>query len=108
MRDMKEYEYVFNDIHSSFAASVVIYTESCYMLLLPLSLPDDQVTDLLEARKENAWKQAPLRIALAKRLGANCGVYLSLVEKLNKRIMMLCKKLKLSDDLRVSFLKCYH
>ena len=101
---MKEYEYIFNDIHSSFAASVVIYKESCYMLLNPLSLQDNQMKDLLEDRDENAWSGATLRKSLEKRPGSNSRVYLSLVDKLNRRILLHTKKLKLSPDLRVSLL----
>ena len=102
MKNMKEYEYIFNDIHSSFAASVVIYKESCYMLLNPLSLPNERMKELLEDRNEDAWTQTTLQKALQKRLGGNCKVYLSLVDKLNRRILLLAKKLKLSADLRVS------
>jgi hypothetical protein len=102
MKNMKEYEYIFNDIHSSFAASILIYRESCYMLLNPLSLSDSRMKELLEDRDENAWTQTLLRRALEKRLGGNCRVYLSLVDKLNRRIRLLVKKLKLSADLRVS------
>jgi hypothetical protein len=102
MKNMKEYEYVFNDIHSSFAASVVIYNESCYMLLNPLNLPDDRIKELFEDRNESAWAEPTLVKALEKRLGRKSKVYLSLVDKLNRRIFLLAKKLKLSASLIVS------
>ena len=101
MKDMKEYEYVFVDIHTSFTASMLIYKDSCYMLLGPLNLPDNQMRDLLEERKEDAWKNPELRKGLEKRLGAECETYLSLVDQLNRRILMFGKKLKLRDDLKV-------
>jgi len=100
---MREYEYVFADIHTSFAASVGIYIDSCYILLNSLNLSDSQMKDLLEGRKEDAWKDPQLRKALEKRLGANYEIYLSLVDKLNRRILMFGKKLKLRDDLKAIF-----
>lgn len=107
MKNMKEYEYVFADIHCSFTASVGIYIDSCYMLLNPLNLPDNQIKTLLEERKEVAWKDPELRKGLEKQLGANCKIYLSLVNKLNRRILMFSKKLKLRTDLKVTLRSKY-
>jgi hypothetical protein len=101
MKNMKEYEYVFVDIHTSFTASMCIYIDSCYMLLGPLNLPNNQMRDLLEERKKDAWKDPELCKGLEKRLGDKCETYLSLVDQLNRRILMFGKKLKLRDDLKV-------
>lgn len=98
---MRDYEDVFNDIQSQFGASVSIYMNSCYQLLGPLNLPDQQVIQLLEQRRKAAWSDAQLRRAIESRLGPNYKAYVSLMEKLNKRIELLCKKLKLNDDLKV-------
>ncbi|KAI9772128.1 MAG: hypothetical protein M1840_001417 [Geoglossum simile] len=100
MKNMKEYEYIFADIHTSFAASVGIYMDSCYILLNSLHLSDSQMKDLLEERNEDAWKDPQLRKDLERQLGANNEIYLSLVDKLNRRIVMFGKKLKLRDDLK--------
>jgi hypothetical protein len=99
---MKQYECVFSDIQISFAASVGIYTDSCYQLLNPLSLSDQQMNDLLEKRKSEAWKSPQLQKDLEKRLGPNFKTYLSLLNKLNGKILLFCKKLKLTDDLKAS------
>jgi len=102
MKHMREYELVFDDIHASFAASVGIYTDSCYQLLRPLNLPDRQMNDLLEERKQEAWSNSELTRALEMRLGSNTKVYISLMDKLNRRILLFCRKLKLDDDLKAS------
>lgn len=100
MKNMKDYHYVFSDIRTSFTASVLIYENSCYQLLGPLNLPDQQMNDLLVQRSTEAWKARALQIDLEKRLGPSYRIYPSLIDKLNKRILLLCKKLKLSSDLR--------
>ena len=105
MKNMKEYECVFNDIQISFAASVGIYMDSCYQLLSPLNLPDQQMNDLLEDRKRGAWKTPQLQKDLEQRLGPKCNIYLSLVDKLNRTILLFCKKLKLNNDLKVHMSK---
>jgi hypothetical protein len=97
---MKEYECVFNDIHTCFSASVVIFLNSCSQLLQPLNLSDQQTNDLLVQRSPSAWKAPALHKDLEKRLGPNYGTYLSLIGKLNRRILLFCKKLKLNDDLK--------
>lgn len=106
MKNMKQYECVFADINSSFAVSVGIYIESCYKLLAPLNLPDNQMKDLLlekdNEKMKRAWENAELEQKLAKRLGMNCKSYLSFVDKLNRRISKLAHKLKLGPTFMVS------
>jgi hypothetical protein len=58
------------------------------------------MNDLLEDRKGETWKSPELQKDLEKRLGPNCNIYLSLVDKLNTKILMFCKKLKLNDELK--------
>lgn len=99
---MRNYEYVFKDIHTSFTASVGIYMNSCYTLLQPLNLPDNQMKDLLEERKMDVWKDPELHNRLEKRLGVNSKIYLTLIDRLNRRIKMFGKKLRLDDDLKVT------
>lgn len=101
MKTMRDFECVFDDIQTQFAASVGIYMDSCYQLLGPLNLPDSQMNELLDQRKREAWSDPLLEKAIETRLGANFKVYLSLMAKLNKRIMLFCRKLKLNDDLKV-------
>ncbi|ORY02185.1 hypothetical protein BCR34DRAFT_605665 [Clohesyomyces aquaticus] len=99
MRNMKSYEMVFDDIHTSFVASMGIYTDSCYQLLYPLSLSDQKMNELLDERKQEAWSSPELGKALQARLGPNLNVYLSLTEKLNRRVLLFCQKLRLDDSL---------
>lgn len=102
MKNMKDFECVFDDIRIQFAASVTIYMNSCYQLLGPLHLPDNQMTELLDQRKREAWSDSKLQKSVEDRLGPDYKVYISYVKMLNKRILLLCKKLKLDDNLRVS------
>ena len=105
MKNMMQYECVFSDISISFAASVAIFSNSCFQLLNPLNLPDQRLSELLIDRKPNAWSDEQLHQELKQRLGTNCKIYLSLIDKLNKRIMLFCKKLKLDDKLRPPWIK---
>ena len=100
MKNMKEYECVFDDIHTCFSASVIIFQNSCSQLLRPLNLSDQETFDLLMQRSPSAWKSPGLQNDLEKRLGPNYRIYLSLISKLNRRILLFCKKLKLDDDLK--------
>ncbi|KAF1985809.1 hypothetical protein K402DRAFT_454804 [Aulographum hederae CBS 113979] len=100
MKNMKEYECVFSDIQTSFVASVAIFQNSCYQLLGPLNLSDQQMSDLLLQRSTEAWEAPSLQNDLEKRLGPHYKIYSSLVGKLNRRILLFCKKLKLNDDLK--------
>ena len=105
MKNMQQYECVFDNINCSFAASVLIHRDSCYALLAPLNLPDDQIRDLLEEKDNEkmrqAWRDAELEQKLAKRLGMNCKTYLSFLAKLNRRILLLARKLKLGPKFMV-------
>jgi hypothetical protein len=100
VKNMKEYECVFSDIQTSFTASVAIFSNSCYQLLGPLNLSDQQMNDLLMQRSAEAWEAPALQKDLAKRLGPHYKIYPSLVSKLNRRILLFCKKLKLDEDLK--------
>lgn len=106
MKNMRQYECVFADINSSFGVSVGIYIESCYKLLAPLNLPDEQMKDLLlendNEKMTCAWQNAELEQKLVKRLSMNCKSYLSFVHKLNRRILLLAHKLKLGPTFMVS------
>lgn len=105
MKNMKQYECVFADINSSFGVSVGIYIESCYKLLAPLNLPDNQMKDLLlendNEKMTRAWQNTELEQKLAKRLSMKCKSYLSFVDKLHRRIFMLARKLKLGPTFMV-------
>lgn len=100
---MKEYECVFSDIQTSFSASVAIYMNSCYCLLSSLHLSDEQMNDLLVQRKGEAWSTPQLQKDLEKRLGPSCAIYLLLIDKLNRRILLFGKKLKLTEGLKVRY-----
>ena len=102
---MKEYECVFSDLQTFFTASVAIYINSCYHLLNSLNLSDQQMNDLLEERKSEAWKTLQLQKDLERRLGPDCKIYILLIDKLNRRIKLFCQKLKLNDDLKARYPK---
>ena len=105
MKNMQQYECVFNNINCSFAASVLIHRDSCYALLAPLDLPEDQIRDLLEEKDSEkmreAWRDVELEQKLTKRLGMSCKTYLSFLDKLNRRILLLAHKLKLGPKFMV-------
>jgi hypothetical protein len=71
---------------------------TCYELLGPLHLPDNQMTALLSERQAEAWFDVNLQAALKLRLGENYHRYASLQDKLNKRILLCCEKLKLEKN----------
>ncbi|KAF2118797.1 hypothetical protein BDV96DRAFT_568475 [Lophiotrema nucula] len=100
MKNMRDYEIVFDDIRTQFGASMGIYLNSCYQLLAPLNLPDKQLNELLEQRKNTAWADSDLQKSIEGRLGRDYNIFLLLMEKLNKRILLFCRKLKLNDDLK--------
>ena len=102
---MKHYESDFLDIYASFAVSVATFNESCNTLLAPLSLPDDQIKNLLcetnEEKLKSAWVNAELEKKLAKRLGRNSKTYLAFANRLSRRISQLARKLKLGPEFMV-------
>ena len=100
MKNMKEYEQVFDDTLASFRVSVAIFADSCYELLSPLNLPDQQMNCLLEKRSTEGWRDLQLQSDIERRMGSNYHVYLPLLDKLYRRILLLCKKLKLNDNLQ--------
>jgi hypothetical protein len=99
---MKGYEYVFDDFHTQLELSVGIYTNSCYQLLGPLNLPDHQMHDLLVDRNVEAWSDFDLQKAISIRLGDNYKTYVAAVRQLDKRISLLCRKLKLDAQMKAS------
>ncbi|KAH0543123.1 hypothetical protein FGG08_002549 [Glutinoglossum americanum] len=97
---MKDYESVFENLHTSFITGLSIYRDSCEQLLSPLMLPDNKFYELLEKPEGNAWKDAELGESLHERLGSDYGPYRSSIKQLNKKIILFSKKLKLDDDMR--------
>lgn len=106
MKNMKQYDCVFSDIQTSFTTSVAIFQNSCYQLLGPLNLSDQQMNDLLVQRSTEAWKAPTLQNDLEKSLGPNYMIYPLLISKLNQKILLFCKKLKLNDDLKARSHTC--
>jgi hypothetical protein len=78
--------------------SVGIYINTCFKLLGPLDLPDGQMSALLSEQKAEAWSDKTLQAALKTRLGEHHQRYVSLNNKLNKRILLLCQKLRLGQN----------
>ncbi|PVI03052.1 hypothetical protein DM02DRAFT_521675, partial [Periconia macrospinosa] len=100
MKNTRNYAMLCN-ISTSLDTSVGIYKDSCYLLLGPLNLPDQQMKDLLLEPKREAWKSPQLQSDLVMRLGSSLTQYMSLINNLYKRILLFFgKKLKLNDDLK--------
>jgi hypothetical protein len=102
MRNVKEFEYILDDFHNQLKLSVVICMDSCYQLLGSLNLPADQLNALLVQQKKDAWSDKTLQKAIGSKLGANYNTYRSAVEKLEEKIALLCRKLKLDEDFKAS------
>jgi hypothetical protein len=100
MKNMRDFEGVFDDFHTQLEVSVGIYMNSCYQLLGPLDLTDDQMSELLEQRKVEAWSDPKLQQGIESRLGDNYKRYVSAVRNLDKRISLFCRKLKLNEDMK--------
>jgi hypothetical protein len=99
MKNAREYKCIFSDFQIYFAASLMIYMDSCYHLLSPLNLPNDQMNDLLVERQIVAWTNTELQQYFKKRLGPRYNIYVLLVMKLHRRIFLFCRKLQLNNDL---------
>jgi hypothetical protein len=104
IKNMKAYESVLEMMIADFTTSSVIYRNSCEELLSPLMLPDVKFYELLNDPKSKAWDSDELGKELRNRLGDSYEPYKSAVEKLNKRIDLLRRKLDLNDDMQVSAL----
>jgi hypothetical protein len=101
---MREYENVFVDSQTRLHLSVAIFQQSCRELVK--DLPDSQTRDLVDLRKDlvelrHGWDDPELKANLEARLGANFAVYKMSVCQLNKRIGLLRRKLRLSEDITV-------
>lgn len=101
MKNMWRYESVFDNLHVSLVISLSIYKDSCEQLLSPWMFPESKLCELLEKPAGNAWQDAELNVSLRKRLGPTYSLYTAAVRQLNKRIILLGKKLKLAEDMRV-------
>ncbi|KAL1644140.1 hypothetical protein SLS58_004420 [Diplodia intermedia] len=100
VRNMCEYEYVFLTSQSRLVLSIAIFRQSCRELLQ--DLPDDEIRELVDLRE--GWGNEEVKAVLRRRLAGDDGSYRVFVRQLNKRIDLLCRKLKLRDDLSVPFL----
>ncbi|KAF8249178.1 hypothetical protein K440DRAFT_622544 [Wilcoxina mikolae CBS 423.85] len=99
MNDMREYESVFENLLTAFNTGLAIYRNSCEELLSPLLLPDNKFNDLLENRSD-AWEDSELEMSLKERLGRDYQTYKHAVGRLDKKIILFGKKLKLGKDMR--------
>ncbi|KAL1630613.1 hypothetical protein SLS54_000484 [Diplodia seriata] len=97
---MCEYEHVFLTSQSRLVLSIATFRQSCRELLQ--DLPDDKIRELVDLRE--GWDDEEVKAVLRRRLAGDYGTYRVFVRQLNKRIDLLCRKLKLRDDLTVPFL----
>lgn len=102
IKGMREYETVFIDSQSRLILSIAIVQQSCKELLR--DLPNKQVSDLLDRRK--GWDDPKLAEVgtLQRRLGERSALYRISIVRLNGRVDLLRKKLKLREDLTVGYL----
>lgn len=101
MKNIWEYENIFENLHSSLVTSLFIYKHSCEQLLNPMTLPDSKLYELLEEPTGNAWQDPELNDGLRKRLGSTYSPYKTSIKQLNKKVILFGKKLKLDEHLRV-------
>ncbi|KAL0261611.1 hypothetical protein SLS55_003041 [Diplodia seriata] len=97
---MCEYEHIFLTSQSRLVLSIATFRQSCRELLQ--DLPDDKIRELVDLRQ--GWDNEEVKAVLRRRLAEDYGTYRVFVRQLNKRIDLLCRKLKLRDDLSVPFL----
>lgn len=98
---MRDYETVFDNLHTRFVTSLSIYRNSCEELLSPLMLSDNKLLELLENPGTASWEDVELGESLRERLGESYRPYKASVKQLDKKIILFGKKLKL-DNMRVS------
>lgn len=99
IKGMRDYETVFIDSQSRLILSIAIVQQSCKELLR--DLPNKQVSDLLDRRK--GWDDTEVG-TLQRRLGERSELYRISIVRLNGRVDLLRKKLKLREDLTVGYL----
>lgn len=102
IKQMNDYETVFETLQTSFVTSLSIYRNSCEELLSPLMLPDKELSELLKNRSAKSWEGEKLGESLRERLGPSYIPYKASVKQLYKKINLFAKKLKLGNDMRVS------
>ena len=96
---MEEYENVFIDSQSQLRLSMVWFQQSCRELVR--DLPDKLIRKLMEFQE--GWGDKELREKLHQRLGDNFKIYRVSVRRLNKKIQLLRRKLKLPEDQMVGY-----
>jgi hypothetical protein len=80
LKNMRDFECIFDDFLTQLEVSVGIYTNSCFELVGPLNLPDDEISSLFDHRRREAWAEPKLQQAIEERLGDNYKRYVSAVK----------------------------
>jgi hypothetical protein len=102
IKAIMDYESVFENLRTSFITELSIYRESCEALLRPLMLPDSQLKKLLaDDPVVEAWKDVKIDNGIREHLKQDYETYDQCVRRLNKRIHLMARKLKLDKDLKV-------
>jgi hypothetical protein len=101
MKSILRYECVFDCLHASLVTSLANYRNCCEELLSPFALPDTQLDDLFKKVDESSWADSDLDSLVRERLHNNYLPFKLSVKQLNKKIILLARKLKLDKDFRV-------
>lgn len=99
IKSMFHYEEIFLDIVVDLATSQARFKQSCEELLQGLLLPDSQFLDLVESL--NGWEDRELETKLKHRLDEDFVVYKLKVKRLQRKVDLLRRKLRLGDDFEV-------
>ena len=103
MKILWQYEERIEDLITIFIASTAKYRLTCENLLVPLMLPDNDYTELLNNPNGEIWKDKKLGEHIRQRLGPSYGVYSRLVTRLQRALLKFASKLGLDpdDDMKV-------
>lgn len=98
---MLNYELIFEDINARLQSVRWALRQTCEHLLEDLSLPDDEITELLD--KQERWESEELNEILLSRMGASD--YLAFVNaatSINRQLRLLGDNLRLDSTWTVS------
>ena len=95
---MWQYKEKIEDLITSFTASTAKYRLTCEHLLIPLMLPDNEYTELLNNPSGDIWKGKELSENIHQRLGKSHGAYSRSVTRLQSALLKFARKLGLDPN----------
>lgn len=95
---MWQYEERIEDLITTFTACTAKYRLTCENLLVSLTLPDNDYTELLNNPNGEIWKNKELGEHIRQRLGDSHRAYSRLVARLQIALLKFASKLGLDPD----------